>query len=428
MTRRAGDRAGLRDAPGNLGARLAPALGVVLLAPVTAEYLYGYDDSTGDVGELLGGLFLFAPLYGGAALLIREVARRAGRGWPTILLLGLAFGVLEAGLIDQSMFNPSYRDISYWDDMFGPTHLRGVGFNPNMALVFAAGHAIWSVAAPIALVETLVPARREAPWLRPVGLAVTAALFLLAAAAVLAWHLDTEAFRPSAGQVAGAALATVALGLSAFAAGRRHAARSVAAVEGSGVAGAGGGAGAGEARAGGRLGGGRRGEGRAPVPCAVGATVLLALGLSTLVELLHEQAGLPLGWWPETTVGSWYMVGWDGFALNVAVLATLAGLLARWSGRPGWTPSHRLAAVGGALLANVLTAFLTEPIGDVSDTAKYAHNTAALAFVTVLLWRARLTETRSMNRQAPVASPRWRRPPRPSRTWWPTRPSSPDRS
>lgn len=424
MTRRDGARAGLRDAPGNLGARLAPALGVVLLAPVTAEYLYGYDDSTGDVGELLGGLFLFAPLYGGAALLIREVARRAGRGWPTILLLGLAFGVLEAGLIDQSMFNPSYRDISYWHDMFGPTHMRGVGFNPNMALVFAAGHAIWSVAAPIALVETLVPARREAPWLRSFGLAVTAALFLLAAAAVLAWHLDTEAFRPSAGQAAGAALGTVALGLTAFAVGRRHPARPVAAVEGRGVAGGGGGdAGAGE-----RLGVGRLGDGRAPAPWAVGATVLLALGLATLVELLHERAGLPLGWWPETTAGSWYTVGWDGFALNVAVLATLAALLVRWSARPGWTPSHRLAAVGGALLANVLTAFLTEPIGDVSDTAKYAHNTVALAFVSALLWLAWLTETCSIKRQVPVASPRWRRPPRPSRTWWPTPPSSRDRS
>ena len=40
------------------------------------------------------------------ALLIREVARRRGLGWPGILLLAAAFGVVQAGLVDQSMFSP----------------------------------------------------------------------------------------------------------------------------------------------------------------------------------------------------------------------------------------------------------------------------------------------------------------------------------
>ncbi|SNR42784.1 hypothetical protein [Actinomadura mexicana] len=40
------------------------------------------------------------------AVLIREAARRTGRGWPTIVLLGAAFGLVQAGLIDQSLFNP----------------------------------------------------------------------------------------------------------------------------------------------------------------------------------------------------------------------------------------------------------------------------------------------------------------------------------
>jgi hypothetical protein len=33
---------------------------------------------------------VLAPMSGGGALLIREVARRAGRGWPTVLLLAAA--------------------------------------------------------------------------------------------------------------------------------------------------------------------------------------------------------------------------------------------------------------------------------------------------------------------------------------------------
>lgn len=68
--------------------------GVLVGAPITAEYLQAYLTSTGDLIELAFGLVIFAPLYGGAALVIREVAVRTGRdgrefcywpahsGWP----------------------------------------------------------------------------------------------------------------------------------------------------------------------------------------------------------------------------------------------------------------------------------------------------------------------------------------------------------
>ena len=100
-----------------------PVVLVLLLAPVTAEYLIGYDDITGNAVALVFGVFFFAPLYGAPAVLIREVTRRRGLGWPTILLLAAAFGLIEAGLVDQSLFDPAYRDISYWDDLRDPTFL-----------------------------------------------------------------------------------------------------------------------------------------------------------------------------------------------------------------------------------------------------------------------------------------------------------------
>ena len=74
-----------------------PPLALAVLAPVCAEYLWGYDDSTGHPGTLVGNLIVFTPLYGCPALLIREVARRRGLGWPGIVLLAAAFGVVEAG-------------------------------------------------------------------------------------------------------------------------------------------------------------------------------------------------------------------------------------------------------------------------------------------------------------------------------------------
>ena len=38
-----------------MASRILPALGLFFLSPVCAEYLIGYDDSTGDAVELLGG-------------------------------------------------------------------------------------------------------------------------------------------------------------------------------------------------------------------------------------------------------------------------------------------------------------------------------------------------------------------------------------
>lgn len=68
-------------------------VGLVVLAPLCAEYVIGYDTSTGDPIALLGGLLIFGPLYGAPALLIREVACRAGLRWPGVLALSVAAGI-----------------------------------------------------------------------------------------------------------------------------------------------------------------------------------------------------------------------------------------------------------------------------------------------------------------------------------------------
>jgi hypothetical protein len=48
------------------------------------------------------------------ALLIREVARRTGCGWPTIVVLALAFGVLEEGLLTCSPPHRSRTAVERW--------------------------------------------------------------------------------------------------------------------------------------------------------------------------------------------------------------------------------------------------------------------------------------------------------------------------
>jgi hypothetical protein len=140
--------------------RIAPALALLVLAPWVGEYLLGNISAR----DILALPFL-VPLYGGGALLIREVTRRTGRGWPTILLLGAAYGVIEAGLVDQLLFDPP----------LSPESTPVLGISAYNAVAFVVGHAVWSIGVPIALVETV--AGRE-PWLGRVGLVATAALYV----------------------------------------------------------------------------------------------------------------------------------------------------------------------------------------------------------------------------------------------------------
>jgi hypothetical protein len=72
--------------------RVGPVVGLFLLAPLVGEYLLG----NVSIVEIWA-LPVLALLYGSGAILIREVARRTGRGWPTMLVLGLAYGLIEAG-------------------------------------------------------------------------------------------------------------------------------------------------------------------------------------------------------------------------------------------------------------------------------------------------------------------------------------------
>jgi hypothetical protein len=71
---------------------MAPFVGEVLLGNAPLRWIFVY--------------FVRLTMYGCGALLIREMSRRFGRGWPTIL--GVAYGIVEEGLGAMST-NPSGR-------------------------------------------------------------------------------------------------------------------------------------------------------------------------------------------------------------------------------------------------------------------------------------------------------------------------------
>jgi len=83
---------------------LLPALGLFLLAPLVGEFLLGNLSITS-----LSFLLLLAPLYGGGALLIRESGRRWGLGWPGMIVLCFAYGLIEEAFVTQSLNDKSKR-------------------------------------------------------------------------------------------------------------------------------------------------------------------------------------------------------------------------------------------------------------------------------------------------------------------------------
>lgn len=195
--------------------RILPVLGVIVGAPVSAEYLQAYLPDTGNALVMVGGLVVLGPLYGGAALLIRETALRTGRGWTGVLLLAAAFGLLMTSQVDGSMWLAHDPKISYWDELRAGTLLEPLGFAVFPVLTWVVGHVVFSIGAPLALLDSLVPRHRGRPLLGRRGLMVVSALCLLAA--VVIYH-DPEhaASKPSGSQTWLSLLVALALVALAF--------------------------------------------------------------------------------------------------------------------------------------------------------------------------------------------------------------------
>lgn len=316
---------------------------LLVLAPVCAEYLAAYDASTGKPVELIGGLLILSPLYGAPALLIREAARRRRLGWPSMLLLATAFGIVQAGVVDQSLFSLSYRDLETWEAQRNATLIPAAGISAHMALAFVGGHVAYSIGAPIALAEAIAGARRVAPWLGPVGLAITAISYSAASALVLAEHLTTEASHASPAQVGGS-LGLVAL-LVAW--GLRRPTDAAAHDGGT--------------------------PPRPPAVMAISGAVAAAVAVA-----------------PES---------WLGVALVVVALGISGAWLARAARAAAWDARHAVALAAGILLSRAILAFTYFPLfGNVAPGAKYTHNAVLLAAIVAVA----LAAARAVRRTTPA--------------------------
>lgn len=325
--------------------RIAPAIALFFLSPRIAEFMLGNVAIDG-----LIALFVLAPMYGGGVLLVREFARRTGRGWPTMVGLGLAYAVWEEAAVTQLLFNPSYHGL----ELTGAI-IPGLGVSATQTINILTLHTVWSVAASIALVEAFVPNWRTTPWLGRFGLAVTVVLFLLGSAFIAYSEYEESGFFASGSQLVGGVAAVAVLVAVAFTLPRDLP--------------------------------------PSPTGVAPGAWLVLTVAFvatSLFMALLFEL--LP---------------GWPGVAAWAALVTVSVWVVARWARRPGWGDWQRLALVAGAMLTYAWSTFPQQPlIGTPGAVDLFGNIVFGLLAVTLLAVAA--SRLRAAARQAQTAEPRGR--------------------
>jgi hypothetical protein len=190
--------------------RFAPAATLFLLAPLIGEVLFGAIP----LSRLPFGLLGVVGLYGGGAVLVRETVRRRRLGAAWLLVLGLAYGLVEEGLVLQSLFDQHYPGLDFLG-YYG--HWLGVNW---VWLEFIVPyHAVFSIAIPIAITELLFTDQRDAPWVSSRGLLGVALLFISNSLLLAIFQIGlftNHAPHTSLGANAGVALVAVGLIVSAL--------------------------------------------------------------------------------------------------------------------------------------------------------------------------------------------------------------------
>lgn len=183
------------------GTLAKPALALLLLSPITGELLTASSPPAAFFTPF--SLFLLIGLYGCGALLVREYARKWGRGWVSIVLLGAAYGIIEEGLTAKSFFDPAWMDL-------GILGLYGRWMDVNW--VWSQGltiyHAVVSITIPIILVQLTFPKASGSRWLGRKAFFAAHAWFF---AVVVFGFAYISGFHPNIAQVFGCIVAVLIL-------------------------------------------------------------------------------------------------------------------------------------------------------------------------------------------------------------------------
>jgi len=295
--------------------RYFPVLTLFILSPWVAEVLFGATPLS-----RLGALLVVAPLYGGGAILVRELARRRGSGWTRIFLLSAAYGIIEEGLAIQSIFNPNLFNA-------GLLGGRALGINWVWSLWTIGYHIVFSIGIPILLAELLFPTRRDEPWLGRVGLIIVGVLYtlgLLALAAIYRFAMAPDFQPPLLLNLFAALLAILLMVLALTRPARTPKNLSNKLNE------------------------------KVPNPWIIGLLGFL------MVALWFGLLNLP----QPLRTGAWVLIP---IAVEIALLIGFASLIRRWSSAGAWNDLHRLALAFGPLIMVMISGFFFVTAGNRLD-------------------------------------------------------------
>ncbi len=144
------------------GGRWKALLCLSLLSPLLAELLSG-SSPPAEFFQPVAFLWLWS-FYGGGVLLARELWVDWGGGLGRLMLLGMAYGLVEEGLVITSWFDPAFGDLM---EFTGYGRLAGV--NVPWAVWLTLFHTLMSITLPVLICERRYPAFRGRPLLEKRG-------------------------------------------------------------------------------------------------------------------------------------------------------------------------------------------------------------------------------------------------------------------
>lgn len=187
--------------------RLSPVILLYFLTPLIAEFLLGNLSAS-----MIALILPLALMYGTGAVLIRELVRQSGRGWPSLILLAIAYGLIEEGIVTQSLFNPNYLHLRLLDYGFIPA----LGIGAPWLIYVISLHVIWSISVPIALTEALFVGLGDRPWLGKIELGVVGLIFIAGLVLLTVVSYQQNPYLASPAQFTLTAALVVAFSLAAF--------------------------------------------------------------------------------------------------------------------------------------------------------------------------------------------------------------------
>ncbi|RDI54192.1 hypothetical protein [Nocardia mexicana] len=266
---------------------------------------------------------LLMVMYGAGILVIREAVVRVGGGWPSLVVLGLAYQVAEDGLGLQALTSPQMYGAADWG-------LRAFGINWTYWESQIGVHVVLSVLLPIMIADLLFPNLRNQTYLRTGGFVVTGVLAVLGVLGLRGIVSATEdpGYRTPWGLTVAYVVALALLAWTALRVLPRL-----------------------------RLPDGVRSDRRAPRPVVVGI-------VSAYLTMAFLTTLLPLGLGPDLLFGDMMS---PGLRLIVAAMAAIpfGWLVLRWRRAGNWTDGHRLWLIGGILVSHTAFMMPASPISAV---------------------------------------------------------------